>query len=229
MQNDSNKICTGVPSPTIKGTSLFFPSLIQFANSFAAQSPSTPPDSPTCSSLPRAIERPRRSDGSSFPPTAKRSPIAAAFAQLIPNVFLAETLKSRKERLSRLHRVVVPSGSPRISDMQEESEVEEEEEKEEQRKRRRNFSASPRGLAIFQWDLLEHHSKALRPPGRVSRLLSSWHFHLVPSHSTLSFGFWARREREKGLRGRGERSLVSSRFVSSQPVSSRRGGRAQLS
>ena len=49
-------------------------------------------------------------------------------------MFLAETLKSRKERLSRLHHVVVPSGSSQILDMQEEMEMEEEEEKEEQRK-----------------------------------------------------------------------------------------------
>lgn len=86
--------------------------------------------------------------------------------------------------------------------------------------------ARARGLAIFQWDLLEHHSKALRPPGRASHPPSPWHFHLVPSHSTLSFGLQARREREKGLRGRDERPLVSShllssRFVSSRPVFSR--------
>lgn len=105
-------------------------------------------------------------------------------------------------------------------------EEEKEAQKEEKNGRGREEETSrqaPRGLAIFQWDLLEHHSKALRPPGRASRLPSPWHFHLVPSHSTLSFGLRARREREKGLRGRDERSarLVSSPLISSRLVPSR--------
>lgn len=94
----------------------------------------------------------------------------------------------------------------------EEEEGKEGEEKEDGRGREEETSRrNPRGLAIFQWDLLEHHSKALRPPGQASHLPSPWHLHLVPSHSTLSFGL--RREREKGLCGRDERCarLVSTR------------------
>lgn len=94
--------------------------------------------------------------------------------------------------------------------MAEVKEEEKEGQKEDGRGREEETSRrTPRGLAIFQWDLLEHHSKALRPPGGASHLPSSWHLRFVPSHSTLSFGL--RREREKGLCGRDERSLVSSR------------------
>lgn len=92
------------------------------------------------------------------------------------------------------------------------------------RKRRRNFSASPRGLAIFQWDLLEHHSKALRPPGRAGRLPWPWHFHLVPFRPTRHSRSnpTNAREDEKGLRGRDERSLGSSHLVSSSRLVSSR-------
>lgn len=94
------------------------------------------------------------------------------------------------------------------------------------RGREEETSRRARGLAIFQWDLLEHHSKVLRPPGRASRLPSPQHFHLVPSHSTLSFELELdeRKGREKGLSGRDARSLARSlaRLVSSRLVSSRR-------
>lgn len=119
-----------VPGQRSKGRSLFLPSPSSLPNSFAVQLSSTP-NSPTYSSLPRPIEGPRRSGGSSFPSTAKRSSIAAAFAQLILNVFLSEALKSRTdlsgERLSRLHRVVVPRlslESRAISKVQKEAEEE---------------------------------------------------------------------------------------------------------
>lgn len=100
--------------------------------------------------------RPRRSDGSSFPPTAKRSPIAAAFAQLIPNVFLAETLKSRTERLSRLHRViVVPFGLPSdlgaISKMQEEAVAEAVKEEQKEDGRGKEEETSRRALEASQF------------------------------------------------------------------------------
>lgn len=90
------------------------------------------------------------------------------------------------------------------------------------RGREEETSRRARGLAIFQWDLLEHHSKVLRPPGRASRLPSPQHFHLVPSHSTLSFELELdeRKGREKGLSGRDARSLARS-LVWSRLVSSR--------
>lgn len=100
--------------------------------------------------------------------------------------------------------------------------------KEEGQERGGETSRRARGLAIFQWDLLEHHSKALRPPGRAGRLPSPWHFHLVPYYSTLSrvrarLRQAKEKEKEKGLRGR--EALARARSLSSTPsrlVSTRR-------
>lgn len=85
--------------------------------------------------------------------------------------------------------------------MKEEEEEAEVAREAEGRGREEETSRRARGLAIFQWDLLEHHSKVLRPPGRASRLPSPRHFHLVPSHSTLSFGLSGSRRAERTRKG----------------------------
>lgn len=88
--------------------------------------------------------------------SADSQAIAAAFAQLIPNVFLAETLKSRTERLSRLHRViVVPFGFPSdlgaISKMQEEAVAEAVKEEQKEDGRGKEEETSRRALEASQF------------------------------------------------------------------------------
>lgn len=133
-----------------------------------------------------------------------------------------------KQTAPRRHPLGFPSdlgATTEMAEVEEEREVGGGAEGRRSRKRRRNFSASPRGLAIFQWDLLEHHSKALRPPGQSSPFALALPPRSVPLDTLVRAPGPTRTRERIAQERRALARLVSSPLISFRLVPSRLGAR----